>query len=140
MLFCFLGIVPWFFLVAGLLEKEHVVLPFFFSRVFCCLRIFAGGELALSVTGNASCGCVVRFNIAFKVKFGLPGLAFLPKWYWKMYLWPSACDNMLGTWYVSLSSTELTTELQSGTKVCASGLKHVIVVVAVPSSTIALKQ
>nr|GFA65488.1 hypothetical protein [Tanacetum cinerariifolium] len=46
----------------------------------------------------------------------------------------------VGTWYVSLSSMELTTELQSGTKVCASGLKHVIDVIAVPSSMIALKQ
>nr|GEW54076.1 hypothetical protein [Tanacetum cinerariifolium] len=79
-------------------------------------KIFTGGELELSGSGNASSGCVLNFNTAFKVKFGLPSLAFLPKWYWKMYLWPSTCDSMLGTWYVSLSSTELTTELQSCTK------------------------
>nr|GEX13635.1 hypothetical protein [Tanacetum cinerariifolium] len=160
-------IVPWFIVLwLVFLEKSTSYCLSFFSRTFVASvtlsldvavgrrpsvvdggsllvddssKIFVGGELVLSGSGNASSGCVPNFNTAFKVKFSLLGLAFLPKWYWKMYLWPSACDSMLGTWYVSLSSTELTTELQSGTKVCASGLKHVIVVVVVPSSMIALK-
>nr|GFC55456.1 hypothetical protein [Tanacetum cinerariifolium] len=102
--------------------------------------VFLRGDLIVYAAGNASNGSVVSFKTTFKVKFGFPGLAFLPKWYWKMYLRPLACDSTVGTWYVSLSSMELTTELQSGTKVCASGLKHVIDVIAVPSSMIALKQ
>nr|GEY82795.1 hypothetical protein [Tanacetum cinerariifolium] len=52
----------------------------------------------------------------------------------------TASFNIDGTWLVSLSSMVLTTVLQSGTNECASWLKHVTVVVAVPSSTIALKQ
>ncbi|GKA29770.1 hypothetical protein Tco_0716015, partial [Tanacetum coccineum] len=52
----------------------------------------------------------------------------------------TVCFNFAGTWLVSLSCMVLTIVLQSGTNVCASGLKHVTVVVAVPSSIIALKQ
>nr|GFC93164.1 hypothetical protein [Tanacetum cinerariifolium] len=79
-------------------------------------RISVRGDLIVYAAGNAGNGSVVSFKTTFKVKFGFPGLAFLPKWYWKMYLRPLACDSTVGTWYVSLSSMELTAELQSGTK------------------------
>nr|GEU82963.1 elongation of fatty acids protein 3-like [Tanacetum cinerariifolium] len=78
-------------------------------------RISVGVDLVLSAAGNASNGFVVKFITAFKVWPSWFGF-FLPKWYWKMYLRPSVCDSMVGTWYVSLSSIELTTESQSGRK------------------------
>nr|GEX22063.1 hypothetical protein [Tanacetum cinerariifolium] len=83
---------------------------------------------------------VIDCKTASKVKFGYPGLACCPKWYWKMYVCPSICVNTVGRWLVSLSSVVLIIVLQSSTNVCASGLKHVTVVVAVPSLIIALKQ
>ncbi|GJX90182.1 hypothetical protein Tco_0343508 [Tanacetum coccineum] len=73
-------------------------------------RISVGGDFVGCATGNASSGSV------------------------------RASFNTGGTWLAFLSSMVLRIVLQSGTNVCASGLKHVIVAVAVPSSIIALKQ
>ncbi|GJS63927.1 hypothetical protein Tco_0678491 [Tanacetum coccineum] len=103
-------------------------------------NISVKGEVADSATGSASNGVAVGFRTSSNVNLGFPSVAFLLKWYLKIYLWPSACLSAGGTRSVSLPSAELTMVLQSGTKVCASRLKHVIVVVAVPSSTTTLKQ
>nr|GEY32759.1 hypothetical protein [Tanacetum cinerariifolium] len=97
-------------------------------------RTCAAGDFMVSAAGSASNGSVTGCKTASKVKFGYPGLACCPKWY------SSVCVNTVGRWLVSLSSVVFTIVLQSGTNVCASGLKHVTVAVAVPSLIIALKQ
>ncbi|GKA75709.1 hypothetical protein Tco_0782087, partial [Tanacetum coccineum] len=77
-----------------------------------CSRTSVTGEVVVSADGKASNGGAVAFKTASKVKFGFPGLAFLPK---------------RGNDCVAVRDKGM-------------WLKQVIVVVAVPSSITALKQ
>ncbi|GJY87363.1 hypothetical protein Tco_0501991 [Tanacetum coccineum] len=75
-----------------------------------CSRISAAGDFMLSAAGSASKGSAKDCKTATKVKFSVSIF--------------NGVDNCVAIRH----------------NVCASGLKHVTVVVAVPSSIIALKQ
>ncbi|GKC80765.1 hypothetical protein Tco_1131539 [Tanacetum coccineum] len=76
-----------------------------------CCRTSCGGDVTESGVGRPSSGCGDVLKAASRLKLGWPGLALLPK-----------------------------RSLQSGAKVCASGLKQVRVAVSVPSSMLIRKQ